>query len=679
MVASVRRDRRMASAAARRSPRDEGEVAGLDGDVGAGAHGEAEVGLGERGGVVDAVADHGDDLALGLQAADDLDLVGGQDLGDRPRRCRPGRRRPCAARSLSPVSSTGRSPSRAEPRDRFGAGGLDGVGDDEHARGSRRPSRRGPRVRPGCLGGVLARRQLGVEGQRPVGEEALAAGDDGVAVDDALHAEAFGLANASTRGQRRCPAGARPSAMARGDRVLGGVLERAGEAQHLALVDVRRRRRRRRGAIRPVVTVPVLSSTTVSIRRVDSSTSGPLMRMPSCAPRPVPTSSAVGVARPSAQGQAMISTATAAVNAVVGRRSPRRRARTRAWRAARAITIGTKTPEIRSASRCTGALPVWASVDEPGDLGEGGVGADAGGAHDEAAAGVDRGAGDGVAGADLDRHGFAGEQRGVDGRRALLDDAVGGDLLAGPHDEPVADGELLDRDPHLARRRAATATSLAPELEQRPQRGAGAALGAGLEVAAGEDEHGDPGGDLEVDLRRSRPAARSVRSKPWRIAGHRRRRRGTARTATSRTRRGCRARSACPSSRRRGAGSSTRPGGTASRPTRRPARRASSDSHCQSSNCSAGIIESSEHRHGEQGRHDQALAQPGQVAAVVGASIRHRRRAGARRPRRRQRGGVAGRLDLGDQVVDGSTASARLTLRLLGGVVDRGGRRRRAC
>ena len=42
----------------------------------------AEVGLGEGGGVVDAVADHGDDLALGLEAADDLDLVAGQDLGD---------------------------------------------------------------------------------------------------------------------------------------------------------------------------------------------------------------------------------------------------------------------------------------------------------------------------------------------------------------------------------------------------------------------------------------------------------------------------------------------------------------------------------------------------------------------------------------------------------------------
>ena len=51
---------------------DEGEVAGFDGDVGAGAHGDPEVGLGEGGGVVDAVADHGDDVAVGLEASDDV-------------------------------------------------------------------------------------------------------------------------------------------------------------------------------------------------------------------------------------------------------------------------------------------------------------------------------------------------------------------------------------------------------------------------------------------------------------------------------------------------------------------------------------------------------------------------------------------------------------------------------
>jgi hypothetical protein len=105
----------------------------------------------------------------------------------------------------------------------------------------------------------------------------------------------------------------------------------------------------------PLAIVPVLSSTMVSTARVGSRTSGPLITMPSWAPRPVPTSSAVGVASPIAHGQAMISTATAAVSAALGR-----------WPAAShpasvmmamPMTTGTDTAETRSASRCTGALP----------------------------------------------------------------------------------------------------------------------------------------------------------------------------------------------------------------------------------------------------------------------------------------------------------------------------------
>ena len=67
--------------------------------------------------------------------------------------------------------------------------------------------------------------------------------------------------------------------------------------------------------ITPSVSVPVLSSTATVTRRVLSSTSGPPMRIPSSAPRPVPTISATGVARPSAHGHEMTSTATAAVMA----------------------------------------------------------------------------------------------------------------------------------------------------------------------------------------------------------------------------------------------------------------------------------------------------------------------------------------------------------------------------
>ena len=65
----------------------------------------------------------------------------------------------------------------------------------------------------------------------------------------------------------------------------------------------------------PSVSVPVLSSTTGLSLCAVSSASPPVMRMPFSAPLPVPTMMAVGVARPSAQGQAMTSTATKSISA----------------------------------------------------------------------------------------------------------------------------------------------------------------------------------------------------------------------------------------------------------------------------------------------------------------------------------------------------------------------------
>ena len=179
--------------------------------------------------------------------------------------------------------------------------------------------------------------ELGGQVLAPLGEQARPAGDDGVAVDDALDAEALAV-------------------LERLDRRQLADLARAPRRRWRGRSGARRRPRARRRAaaarprspspatmtsrtcIRPVVTVPVLSSTIVSTRRVDSSTSGPLIRMPSCAPRPVPTSSAVGVASPSAHGQAMISTATAVVIAKAALAPPPSQKPSVAT--ARAITIG---------------------------------------------------------------------------------------------------------------------------------------------------------------------------------------------------------------------------------------------------------------------------------------------------------------------------------------------------
>ena len=60
----------------------EDEPGGLDRDIGAGADRDAHIGAGERGGVVDAVADHGDGEAAAVQLVDLGGLVLGEDLGE---------------------------------------------------------------------------------------------------------------------------------------------------------------------------------------------------------------------------------------------------------------------------------------------------------------------------------------------------------------------------------------------------------------------------------------------------------------------------------------------------------------------------------------------------------------------------------------------------------------------
>ena len=121
---------------------DEREVGRLDRDVRAGADREAEVGLRERGRVVDAVADHRDDLAGVLEPPH----LGGLARSGAPRRARarsrPRPRRARPSRALSPVSRTGVRPSSRSSRDRLGARRLDGVGDRRASRARAVPARR---------------------------------------------------------------------------------------------------------------------------------------------------------------------------------------------------------------------------------------------------------------------------------------------------------------------------------------------------------------------------------------------------------------------------------------------------------------------------------------------------------------------------------------------------------
>ncbi len=109
----------------------------------------------------------------------------------------------------------------------------------------------------------------------------------------------------------------------------------------------------------PLVSVPVLSSTTVSIFFALSITSPPLSSIPLDAPKVVPVRMARGVASPRAQGQAITSTETAFMRATGGELLrnnhiiPVRRLRSR--------TAGTKYPTILSARACTGARRACAS------------------------------------------------------------------------------------------------------------------------------------------------------------------------------------------------------------------------------------------------------------------------------------------------------------------------------
>ena len=102
---------------------------------------------------------------------------------------------------------------------------------------------------------------------------------------------------------------------------------------------------------RPSVSVPVLSTTRVSTPSRRSSASAFLISTPAPAPRPVPTMMAIGVARPSAQGHAMISTATALTSPCASRGSGPHTLQAANAISAMTATAGTNQAATRSASR----------------------------------------------------------------------------------------------------------------------------------------------------------------------------------------------------------------------------------------------------------------------------------------------------------------------------------------
>jgi len=104
-----------------------------------------------------------------------------------------------------------------------------------------------------------------------------------------------------------------------------------------------------------MVSVPVLSTMSVSTAAIRSRASASLISTPACAPRPAAVVIEIGVASPSAQGQAIISTETAEAMAKTSAGSGPKIIHTTKAKTATATTVGTKTDETRSASPWIGA------------------------------------------------------------------------------------------------------------------------------------------------------------------------------------------------------------------------------------------------------------------------------------------------------------------------------------
>ena len=110
----------------------------------------------------------------------------------------------------------------------------------------------------------------------------------------------------------------------------------------------------------PTVSVPVLSKTTTVSLVAFSSAEAFLNRMPFIAPRPVPTMIAIGVAKPSASGQAITNTVMVRVSA---NSSGWPSTQNHTAKVSRPMTMAASTShcEAWSASNCPGALEFCAS------------------------------------------------------------------------------------------------------------------------------------------------------------------------------------------------------------------------------------------------------------------------------------------------------------------------------
>ena len=134
-----------------------------------------------------------------------------------------------------------------------------------------------------------------------------------------------------------------------------------------------------------------------------------------------------------------------------------------------------------------------------------------------------------------DGHRLAGDHRFVDGRFAFLDDAVDRNAVARTDAQAIAGMNVVERDVLVAAVGAHAPRALGRQLQQRADRGAGAAAGAQLQHLPEQHQRHDRRGGLEVEGDAAVVAAKRGREDPGREHGDQ---------AVARTRRRRRARSA---------------------------------------------------------------------------------------------------------------------------------------
>ena len=292
---------------------DQRHVGALHRHVGAGAHGDADVGLRQRRRVVDAVAGHGHDAPFLLQALHRLGLLLRQHLGDHLVDAELPAPPPRPWSRLSPVSITMRSPSACSSRIASAVVSLIGsatpsrpadlaVDDHEHhrlavARAAARRDRRARRHRRRAR--RAARDCRARRGGRRRAAHALA----GDRLRTRSPPATVDAARSPRRRRSRRPADARWRARGSRRAAAAPVSSKSPAVTTETSCGL------------PSVSVPVLSTTSVSTLRSTSIASAFRNSTPAVAPLPVATMIDIGVARPSAQGQAMISTATALTSA----------------------------------------------------------------------------------------------------------------------------------------------------------------------------------------------------------------------------------------------------------------------------------------------------------------------------------------------------------------------------